>query len=145
MATNPSASGSTATAGNHSGGFDLQTLSRSPLPAFGLSALFIASAFAPPKFKAKTFTPPFVFRLGFGAIFAGGGYMLAAGDAHNGSGVMTAWSLSYFVIEQFSLGLQASLRRPRSPIALALSTATGASAALYGSEYFSLNEEEPDY
>lgn len=90
--------------------------------------------------------------------------MLAAGDAQNGSGVMTgelrchscicyvlmswaliAWSLSYFVIEQFSLGLQASLRRPRSPIALALSTATGASAALYGSEYFMLNEEEPDY
>jgi hypothetical protein len=57
-----------------------------------LFALVFTSIFVPPNVAARTFTPPFVFRLGFGAVFAGGGYMIAAGDKRNGSGVMAGES-----------------------------------------------------
>ena len=43
----------------------------------------------PPRLRAQTFTPPFVLRAGFGAIFAGAGYVLASGDSRNGSGIVT--------------------------------------------------------
>jgi len=108
----------------------------------GLSALFFASAAFPPNLRAQTFTPPFVLRIGFGTIFAGAGYVLASGDSRNGSGIATAWSLSYFVLEQFSLGLQRSLRLPRSRLSLALSSATAATAVLYGTEHYFLGNEE---
>jgi len=85
-----------------------------------------------------------VLRIGFGAIFAGAGYVLSTGDSRNGSGIVTAWSLSYFVLEQFSLGLQRSLRLPRSRLSLALSGATAATAALYGTEHFFLSDEESE-
>ena len=55
-----------------------------------------------------------------------------------------AWSLSYFVLEQFSLGLQRSLRLPRSGLSLALSGATAATAMLYGTEHFFLSNEESE-
>jgi len=67
--------------------------------------------------------------------------VLSTGDSENGSGIATAWSLSYFVIEQFSLGLQRSLRLPRSRLSLALSGATAATAILYGAEHFFLSDE----
>ena len=47
------------------------------------------SAIFPPRLHAQTFTPPFVLRSGFGAIFAGAGYVLASGDSRNGSGIAT--------------------------------------------------------
>jgi hypothetical protein len=55
----------------------------------------IGSAFTRPDLVARTFTPPFVFRFGFGGIFAGGAYMLASGDTYNGTGVMTGTSLAF--------------------------------------------------
>ncbi|KAH9947190.1 hypothetical protein B0H21DRAFT_739992 [Amylocystis lapponica] len=66
-------------------------------------------------------------------IFAGAGYVLSAGDARNGSGISTAWSLTYLF-----LNLRKSLMPPRSPVSLALTGATVASSVLYGSEYFLL-------
>lgn len=33
--------------------------------------------------------PPLIYRLGFGAIFSGAGYVLSCGDAYNGSGITT--------------------------------------------------------
>ncbi|KAH9994132.1 hypothetical protein BJV74DRAFT_884256 [Russula compacta] len=122
----------------------LPTLFSRRIPCFGLSALFLASSLFPPSLHAQTFTPPFVLRMGFGAIFAGAGYVLASGDSRNGSGIATAWSLSYFVLEQFSLGLQRSLRLPRSGLALTLSGATTATAMLYGMEHFVLGDEESE-
>jgi len=83
-------------------------------------------------------------RVGFGAIFAGAGYVLASGDSRNGSGIATAWSLSYFVLEQFSLGLQRSVRLPRSGLSLALSGATAATAVLYGTEHFVSDDDESE-
>jgi len=121
-----------------------QRISQSSIPCFGLSTLFFASAISPPRLHAQTFTPPFVLRVGFGAIFAGAGYVLSTGDSKNGSGIATAWSLSYFVIEQFSLGLQRSLRLPRSRLSLALSGATAATAMLYGTEHYFLSDEESE-
>jgi len=102
------------------------------------------SAIFPPRLRARTYTPPFVLRIGFGAIFGGAGYVLASGDSRNGSGIATAWSLSYLVLEQFSLGLQRSLRLPRSGLSLALSGATAATAMLYGTEHFFLSDEESE-
>ncbi|KAI0265208.1 hypothetical protein BC834DRAFT_198761 [Gloeopeniophorella convolvens] len=122
-----------------------QRFSQSSIPCFGLSALFFASAFFPPALHAKTFTPPFVLRVGFGTVFAGAGYVLASGDSRNGSGIATAWSLSYFLIEQFTLGLEKTARLPRSRLAIALSGATAATAALYGTEHFLQDGEDPDF
>jgi hypothetical protein len=48
-----------------------------------------ASAIFPPRLHAQTFTPPFVLRVGFGAVFAGAGYVLSTGDSENGSGIAT--------------------------------------------------------
>ncbi|KAH9179509.1 hypothetical protein EDB89DRAFT_1921764 [Lactarius sanguifluus] len=94
--------------------------------------------------RAQTFTPPFVLRTGFGAIFAGAGYVLASGDSRNGSGIVTAWSLSYFVLEQFLLGFQRSSLLPRSKLSIALSGATATTAVLYGTEHFILNDEDSE-
>lgn len=109
-----------------------------------MSTLFFASAIFPPRLHAQTFTPPFVLRVGFGAIFAGAGYVLSTGDSKNGSGIASGWSLNYLVIEQFALGLQRSLRLPRSRLAIALSGATAATAILYGTEHFFLSDEESE-
>lgn len=119
-------------------------ISQSSIPCFGLSALFFGSALFPPSLRAQTFTPPFVLRAGFGAIFAGGGYVLASGDSRNGSGIVTAWSLSYFVLEQFLLGFQRSSRLPRSKLSIALSSATAATAVLYGTEHYILNDQDSE-
>jgi len=139
-----------------------QRISQSSIPCFGLSALCVSflsshslcllslslqvfgSAIFPPRLHVQTYTPPFVLRIGFGAIFAGAGYVLASGDSRNGSGITTAWSLSYFVLEQFSLGLQRSLRLPRSGLSLGLSGATAATAMLYGTEHFFFGDDESE-
>jgi hypothetical protein len=44
------------------------------------------------------------------------------------------------VVERFALGLQKSARKPRSKLALLLSSATALSAALYGTEHFMLDD-----
>ncbi|KAI0053794.1 hypothetical protein FA95DRAFT_1552299, partial [Auriscalpium vulgare] len=80
--------------------------------------------------------------MGFGAIFAGAGYILASGDSKNGSGVATAWSLSYFVVEQFTQGLQRSLRLPRSRLSVVLSGAAASTAVLYGAEHYVFDSED---
>ncbi|KAN0132517.1 hypothetical protein V8E53_009533, partial [Lactarius tabidus] len=119
-------------------------ISQSSIPCLGLSALFFGSALFPPSLRAQTFTPPFVLRAGFGAIFAGAGYVLASGDSRNGSGIVTAWSLSYLVLEQLSLGLQRSSRLPRSKLSIALLSATAATTVLYGTEHFILDDEDSE-
>ncbi|KAH9977598.1 hypothetical protein BGW80DRAFT_764977 [Lactifluus volemus] len=137
-------------------------ISQSSIPCFGLSALCLSSSLqlyllstqlispslcihnVPPSLRGQTFTPPFVLRMGFGAIFAGAGYVLASGDSRNGSGVATAWSSSYLVLEQFLLGFQRSLRLPRSRLSIALSSATAATAVLYGTEHFILGDEDSE-
>ncbi|PCH40688.1 hypothetical protein WOLCODRAFT_136943 [Wolfiporia cocos MD-104 SS10] len=105
--------------------------SQSPTPAWSLAGLFLASSLIPP----KPHLPPLMHRIGFGAIFAGTGYVLSCGDAHNGSGMTTAWSLTYLF-----LNFRKSLTTSRSAVSLALTGATLASSVLYGTEYFLLQE-----
>ncbi|KAA1466650.1 hypothetical protein DENSPDRAFT_831515 [Dentipellis sp. KUC8613] len=70
--------------------------------------------------------------------------MLAAGDSRNGSGVATAWTLSYLLLEQFTQGLKKSERYPRSSLAWVLSGAAATSAALYGAEHFIFQSDADD-
>ncbi|EMD40306.1 hypothetical protein CERSUDRAFT_91023 [Gelatoporia subvermispora B] len=107
--------------------------SQSSTPVWALSSLFFATSVIPP----RPGLPPIVHRLGFGAIFAGAGYVLSTGDTRNGSGISTAWSLIYLF-----LNFRKSLKAPRHPISLALTAATLASSTIYGSEYFVLQEDE---
>ncbi|OSX59610.1 hypothetical protein POSPLADRAFT_1151133, partial [Postia placenta MAD-698-R-SB12] len=81
--------------------------------------------------------PPLMHRVGFGAIFAGAGYVVSCGDTRNGSGITTAWSLTYLF-----LNLRKSLLTARHPLSLVLTAATLASSTVYGSEYFLLQEKD---
>ena len=77
--------------------------------------------------------PPFWQLLGFGAFFGAGGYMIREGDALNGSGVVTAWSLTYLSFAT----LPALLGLHRSPLAAVLSLAVGTlGLGVHGSYYF---------
>ncbi|KZT06553.1 uncharacterized protein LAESUDRAFT_714280 [Laetiporus sulphureus 93-53] len=107
--------------------------SQSPKPVWGLASLFFTSLLVPPRPEI----PPLLLRACFGAIFTGAGHVLSCGDARNGSGITTAWSLTYLLIN-----LRKSLTPPRHPVSLALSGATLASAAIYGTEYFVLQKDE---
>ncbi|GAA5832840.1 hypothetical protein JCM3766R1_007063 [Sporobolomyces carnicolor] len=65
----------------------------------------------------------------FAAIFGGSGYMIQAGDAINGSGTTTAWSLTYLFLH----GKKALVSKRPGPVALA--SAVGLQAATYGYYY----------
>jgi len=75
--------------------------------------------------------PPLAFRLGFSAVFAGGGYITSCGDYRNGSGTTTAWSLAYL----FFYTRQA-FHRPRNLWSLGLTFSTMAVSAIHGMNYF---------
>ncbi|OCH89980.1 hypothetical protein OBBRIDRAFT_630723 [Obba rivulosa] len=130
-----SASGSDTPASSNSSTVSLASVvrpwSQSPVPTWALSGLFFATSVIPP----RPGLPPIVHRLGFGAIFAGAGYVLSTGDTRNGSGIATAWSLMYLFLNS-----RKSLQPPRHPISLALTAATVASSTIYGSEYFVLQD-----
>ncbi|KAI0782548.1 hypothetical protein C8Q75DRAFT_811640 [Abortiporus biennis] len=110
----------------------IRPYSQTPWPIWSVAGIFLGSAFLPSNARR----PPLMYRFGFGAVFAGAGYVLSTGDARNGSGISTAWSLMYLF-----LNLRSSLRRPVLFSSVLLSGATIASSALYGSEYFLLQEE----
>ena len=75
-----------------------------------LSRQVFASGVLPPRLHAQTFTPPFVLRIGFGAIFAGAGYVLSTGDSRNGSGIVTGNCTSNYLTSSFrTLTLNSSL------------------------------------
>ncbi|EPQ58869.1 hypothetical protein GLOTRDRAFT_125188 [Gloeophyllum trabeum ATCC 11539] len=110
--------------------------SQSPLPACGLSALFLGSALIPATLHPpRAHIPPFLHRFGFGIVFSVAGYVLAQGDARNGSGIATAWSLTYLFLH-----LRRSVKAPRHPMTVVLTGGALATTALYGTEYFVLQE-----
>ncbi|KAG8959446.1 hypothetical protein FRC03_007977 [Tulasnella sp. 419] len=108
-------------------GEGIRAISQSPWPAYGLASLFLATAPLSPSKYPKL--PPFVHRFGISIILGGAGYVITQ-DTLNGTGIATAWSLTYLFFN-----LRSSLRS-RSPIAVGLSCATAAVAGLYGTEYF---------
>ncbi|KIK96095.1 hypothetical protein PAXRUDRAFT_32603 [Paxillus rubicundulus Ve08.2h10] len=105
---------------------------RSKAPALALSSLFAVSAFLPPTLlRPNAYFPPYLHRVGFSVIFGGAAYVLSTEDVRNGSGITTAWSLTYLVLH-----LKKSLGAPRHPLTLAMSGGAAGCAALYGTEYF---------
>ncbi|KAG2351460.1 hypothetical protein BDR07DRAFT_1444165 [Suillus spraguei] len=101
-------------------------------PILGLGTLFAASAVVPSTVvRPNVHFPPYLHRVGFSLVFGGAAYVLAAGDARNGSGIATAWSLTYLFLH-----LRQSLKLPFYPTTLAMTAGTAACAALYGTEYF---------
>ncbi|KAI6098508.1 hypothetical protein F5141DRAFT_1190752 [Pisolithus sp. B1] len=94
---------------------------------------FIAtSALVPPAVLGQNvYFPPYLHRVGFSFVFGGAAYVFAAGDHRNGSGIATAWSLTYLFLH-----LRKSLKAPRHPLTLAMAGGTAGCAALYGTEYF---------
>ncbi|CDU26229.1 uncharacterized protein SPSC_06423 [Sporisorium scitamineum] len=77
--------------------------------------------------------PPFWQLAFFAAAFGTGGYMIDQGDQLNGSGVITAWSLTYLIFKTAP-----SLKQlPKNPLALSLSAAALAlGLGVHGSHYF---------
>ncbi|WFD36648.1 hypothetical protein MCUN1_003535 [Malassezia cuniculi] len=121
----------------------LEQYAKEPTAAYTLSGLCIAAA--PFGFGHKALNagagavavprvlPPFWQLLGFAGFFATGGYMIAQGDALNGSGVVTAWSLTYVTFHT----LPNLLRFGRAPLAALLSVGvTTLGLGVHGSYYF---------
>ncbi|SJX63287.1 uncharacterized protein SRS1_14108 [Sporisorium reilianum f. sp. reilianum] len=77
--------------------------------------------------------PPFWQLAFFAAAFGTGGYMIDQGDQLNGSGVITAWSLTYLIFKTAP-----SIKQlPKNPLALSLSSAVLAiGLGVHGSHYF---------
>ncbi|TFK46975.1 hypothetical protein OE88DRAFT_1666782 [Heliocybe sulcata] len=125
----------TSLAGQHSRlASVVRPLSHSVVPAYSVGALFLASLLIPaPAHRAGAHIAPFLQRLGFGSTFSLAGYALSCGDERNGSGIATSTSLLYLMFH-----LRKSLRAPRNPASVALTTGVLATMALYGSEYFLL-------
>jgi len=82
-------------------------------------------------FPRHTYIAPFLHRVGFMAAFGTAGYAISAGDVRNGSGIATAWSLTYLF-----LNLRRSLKAPRNALSLAMAGGAAACAGIYGTEYF---------
>ncbi|BGP13152.1 hypothetical protein JCM10213_000270 [Rhodosporidiobolus nylandii] len=104
-------------------------LATSPYPAWTTSAILLA---ATPLCVRAPYGFPHLLQLpGFAAIFGGSGYMIKTGDALNGSGTTTAWSLIYLFFNG-KKALQA-----RRPVPMGLAGVAAAQAGLYGWWYFS--------
>ncbi len=77
--------------------------------------------------------PPFWQLAFFAAAFGTGGYIIDQGDALNGSGVVSAWSLTYLLFKT----LPSVKQLPKNPLALSLSTAVlTVGLGIHGSHYF---------
>ncbi|GAA5857632.1 hypothetical protein JCM8547_004306 [Rhodosporidiobolus lusitaniae] len=101
----------------------------SPYPAWSTSAALLASV---PFCVRNPFGYPHLLQLPAAAgIFGFSGYMVDAGDALNGAGTTTAWSLTYLF---FNARKAFQSRRP-GPIGLA--GVAAAQAGVYGWWYFS--------
>lgn len=103
-----------------------------------LVARLIANAQTQKAAKAHTqaplrTVPPFWQLAFFAAAFGAGGYIIDQGDALNGSGVVSAWSLTYLLFKT----LPSVKQLPKNPLALSLSTAVlTVGLGIHGSHYF---------
>ena len=104
----------------------------------GLLARLVANVHTQRAAAAQTQTslrtlPPFWQLAFFAAAFGTGGYIIDEGDTLNGSGVVTAWSLTYLLFKTAP-----SIRQlPRNPLALSLSAAVlTLGLGIHGSHYF---------
>ncbi|GAA5826281.1 hypothetical protein JCM11251_007239 [Rhodosporidiobolus azoricus] len=106
----------------------IAALATSPYPAWTTSAVLLAAL--PLCVKAPRGFPHLIQLPAFAAVFGGSGYMIQSGDALNGAGTTTAWSLIYLFFNA------RKAYRTQRPGPLALAGVAGAQAALYGWWYF---------
>lgn len=86
-----------------------------------------------PKLRPPRLVPPFWQLLGFSVFFGAGGYMIEQGDVLNGSGVLSAWSLTYVTFAT----LPALRHMHRSPLSMLLSASVvGMGLGIYANYYF---------
>jgi hypothetical protein len=100
-------------------------------------SLLCASAAATPKsllqrLGASINVPHIGYRVFFAGIFGFSGYAMGpGGDIRNGTGIATAWSVAYIM-----LNAKKTFKRPMHPLALAMMGGAGLCAGVYGTEYF---------
>ncbi|KAH7922045.1 hypothetical protein BV22DRAFT_1037905 [Leucogyrophana mollusca] len=110
----------------------LQPFAQSKGPVLALGSLFAVSTLVPHTLLPRgVYFPPYLHRAGFSLVLGGAAYVLSTGDTRNGSGITTAWSLTYLFLH-----LRRSLRPPLHPLTLALTGGSAACAGLYGTQYF---------
>ncbi|KZP21632.1 hypothetical protein FIBSPDRAFT_788223 [Athelia psychrophila] len=118
--------------GSHETVGQVRPYSQSQYPAYALSSLFAISTLIPYTVLPRhTHIAPFLQRVAFAAVFGGSGYAIASGDVRNGSGIASAWSLTYLFLH-----LRQSFKSPRNPLSILMAGGAAASAGIYGTEYF---------
>ncbi|KAL7321776.1 hypothetical protein PS15m_001510 [Mucor circinelloides] len=105
--------------------------SESPYPMWALSAATLATL--PLSVKKMPGIPGLFQTMAFAGIFAGAGYVTNAGDAENGSGIATAWCLSWSF-----LNAKAAFKSMR-PVPIALLGAVTLNTVIYGKKTLQVN------
>ncbi|KAI8077307.1 altered inheritance of mitochondria protein 19 [Gilbertella persicaria] len=105
--------------------------SYSPYPIWALSAATLAAL--PLAVKKSPGVPSMFQSMAFSAIFGGAGYVIHVGDSENGSGIATAWCLSWSF-----LNAKTALKSMK-PVPLALLGAVTLNTVIYGKRTLKVN------
>ncbi|KAI8994594.1 altered inheritance of mitochondria protein 19 [Pilobolus umbonatus] len=105
--------------------------SDSPLPIWALSALSLAVL--PLSVRKSAGIPSLFQTMAFSAVFGGAGYVINAGDAENGSGIATAWCLSWSFLNA------KSAMQSMKPIPLTLLSIVTLNTYIYGKRTLKVN------
>ncbi|GAA6005221.1 hypothetical protein JCM10207_002902 [Rhodosporidiobolus poonsookiae] len=106
----------------------ISQLAQSPLPAWTTSAVLLGAL--PLCVRNPRGFPHLLQLPAFAAIFGGCGYMIQSGDALNGSGTTTAWSLIYLFFNA------KKALKARQPAPRVLAAVAALQAGTYGWWYF---------
>ncbi|KAI9295625.1 hypothetical protein K502DRAFT_303499 [Neoconidiobolus thromboides FSU 785] len=111
----------------------LDLLSETPYPAFITSAALLASyRWGSTRDRILIKGMPTKFSMiSFAFIYAGSGYACIKGDVFNSTGIATAWSISYGL-----LNFGKAFSSPRHPLPLGLACTVAAQGIIYGQRYF---------
>ncbi|KXN74542.1 hypothetical protein CONCODRAFT_67405 [Conidiobolus coronatus NRRL 28638] len=112
----------------------LDKIAETPYPALITSlACFAATPFATYRGAAIIAGMPSRFQtVGFGSIFAGVGYISSTGDVYNSTGIATAWSLTYCILNL----KQTVFTSPRHILPMALTSTVVTQGIIYGQRYY---------
>ncbi|KAI7900096.1 altered inheritance of mitochondria protein 19 [Cokeromyces recurvatus] len=105
--------------------------SNSPYPIWALSALTLATL--PLSIRKSPGIPSLFQTIAFSSIFAGAGYVINTGDAENGSGISTAWCLSWSF-----LNAKTALKSMK-PVPITLLSAVTLNTIIYGKRTLKVN------
>ncbi|KAI9478647.1 MAG: altered inheritance of mitochondria protein 19 [Benjaminiella poitrasii] len=105
--------------------------SNSPYPVWALSALTLATL--PLSARKSPGIPSVLQTVAFSAIFAGAGYVINTGDADNGSGISTAWCLSWSFLNA------KTAMKSMKPVPITLLSAVALNTIIYGKRTLKVN------